>query len=148
VSPVTSKGTFAPGVELLTAKDADQYMPIRCSDWDRIKRQVGRLKERESYLPGVAWTAIGIGASAGLALIPWNAAFAQFPASLQEHYSYVSPMMVITAIACGIIAAFCFFVGFRLNKSTSANVDDVIADMAEISKRYLEESNSVKNPKV
>lgn len=84
------------------------------------------------YLSSVGWTCIGITASAALGYFPWTAARSQLPSDAQVQYAYVSPLLVITAVAALVLAIFCFVVNKIVRQMRTATASSVCDDMDAI----------------
>jgi hypothetical protein len=125
-----------PGGELTVSSAPEQHFPIRHSDWRQLCRKLERIKNPAPSLAAVAWTSVGIAIGAIVAYLPWTAAYSELPAKAQLHYSFISPLLVILAIATAVLAVILFIVNASIKKVNVVSIDDVLEDMNNIYAPY------------
>jgi hypothetical protein len=121
-----------PPVQLTVPAQPEQAFPMHYRDWDRLYRCVAAITTSPKYMSNLAWTLLGIGAASILAWIPWQAVFTQLPNSTQLSHSWVSPLLVVVAISCGVMATFAFAVAKTNAAKQETDTRDVLDDMEEI----------------
>lgn len=110
----------------------ENQFPVRRNDWDQLRKKIASLKEPAPYLPSVSWTCIGITAGTLLALLAWLPIDSELPVSAHAHYTFITPLLIITAIAGTVIAAFTFTVGHQAKQIHATTIENVLADMDAI----------------
>lgn len=107
--------------------EGDRLIMVREKDWNRLRRDVERLRKSHFDYAALAWAFLGIGAGAAISLIPWLAAFAVLPAVEQAVFAWVTPALSIGSIAMGL-----FFVWALIAARQFARQErDAAADLAE-----------------
>lgn len=122
----------APKLTVPTVREIQ--FPVRHADWLRLRRMIARLSDPLPDISNVGWACVGISSSAVLAYFPWAAADSQLPIKAQQHYSYISPLLLTVAVASALIALFILFTRKKLTKLKSVAVEDILADMDSIYK--------------
>jgi hypothetical protein len=124
---------FQPPPRTLTVPAGDEeVLMVPRRDWDRLYRCVGAITQSPKYMFNFAWTMIGVGTASILAWLPWQAADSQLSHASQLHYAWVSPVLVVGAIAAAILATFGFAVATTNSRQSSTEVSDVLEDMKMI----------------
>lgn len=134
--PNDQGGIHLPADELTVPSQPEQRFPIRHSDWHQLRRKLARIKNPAPGLAAVAWTSIGVAAGAGVAYLPWTAAYAELPARAQLRYAYISPTLVVVAIATIILAIALFVVNRTVKQVNVISVDNILEDMEDIYAPY------------
>jgi hypothetical protein len=133
-------GIQLPGGELTVPSEPEQHFAIRHSDWRQIRRKLVRIKNPAPSIAAVAWTSVGVAAGALVAYLPWSAAYSQLPATAQLHYSYISPLLAILAIAAIVLAVILFVIDHSMKRLDAISIDSVLEDMDEIYAPYAIEA--------
>lgn len=137
-SPVMSATPPSPG----PPSDPDKLrqrkrtFPVQHSDWRKLRQKVAALKEPIPYLASVGWTCVGITAAALLGLLAWLPINSALPVKAHMHYTFITPLLIITAIAGTLIIAFTFAVGHQMKQIHVTTVENVLADMDAIYEPY------------
>lgn len=113
-----------------------KQFPVQHSDWLKIRRRVANLKEPVPYLASVGWTCVGITTAASLALLPWFSVDSALPAKVRAHYTYMTPLLIMIAIAGAVIAIFTFVVGHKIRQMRVTMIENVLVDMDAIYEPY------------
>jgi hypothetical protein len=114
----------------------EKQFPIRHDDWLQLRKKVARLKEPVPYLASVGWTCVGIMVAALLALLVWPSIDSELPAKAHIHYTFITPLLAIGAVASAVIAIFAFVVGHQTKQIRIIMVDNVLIDMDNIYEPY------------
>jgi len=109
---------------------------MRHTDWRQLQKKLERIKNPTPSLSALAWTCVGVAAGSVVAYLPWTAAYAELPPKAQLHYSYISPLLVILAIAAAFLSIVLFIVNYNLRKVNVVSIDNVLEDMNEIYQPY------------
>jgi hypothetical protein len=125
-----------PGPQLTVSAVRETQFPVRHADWLRLRRMIARLADPLPNIANIAWACVGISSGAFFAYFPWAAADSQLPIKAQQHYSYISPMLIVIAVAGVLIAMFILFTRKKMAKLGSMAVEDVLADMDSIYQPY------------
>jgi hypothetical protein len=112
----------------------EKNIPIRCMDWNRLRRKIANLPEPIASPASAGWAFVGIAAAATIAYFPWVAVDSDLPIKAQQHYAYISPVLVTTAGAAITIALYAFFEDRKQRRTQRASVNEVLADMDDIHK--------------
>jgi hypothetical protein len=112
----------------------EKHFPIRCMDWNRLRRKIADLSDPLTSLASVGWTLVGIAAAAAIAYFPWVAVDSGLPVKVQQHYAYISPLLRSTVAASILIALYVFFEDKKTAKTRKASVNEILADMDDIHK--------------
>jgi hypothetical protein len=118
------------------------HFPITRSDWFQLRSKISGLKMSVPYLASVSWTSVGVTASTLLALLGWLPVDSALPTKARMQYTFVTPLLIIAAIAGTVIAVFTFVVVHQAKQIHVATVDSVLADMAVIYEPYSHSGGS------
>lgn len=135
-SPAAEGRIQLPAGELTVSSEPEQHFAIRHTDWRQLQKKLARIKNPAPSLAAVAWTCVGIAAASVVAYLPWTAAYAELPAKAQLHYSYISPLLVILAIATAALAIILFIVNYNVKRVNVVSIDNVLEDMDDIYAPY------------
>jgi hypothetical protein len=112
----------------------EKNIPIRCMDWNRLRRNIANLPEPLASPASAGWAFVGIAAAATIAYFPWAAAYSDLPIKAQQHYAYISPALITTAVAAIMIALYAFCEDKKQRGTRKSSVNQVLADMDDIHK--------------
>src|SRR5260370_21763817 len=121
-----------PAGMLTIPAEADKLFPMRHNDWLRLCKRIAQAKRHASYFGSLAWASIGISASAIIAYFPWVAAASQLPTTAQTKYAYVSPLLIVTAIAAAIVALVCFLANHNTKQEQIVSIGSILEEITEI----------------
>ncbi|MGH7870551.1 MAG: hypothetical protein ACREP9_23615 [Candidatus Dormibacteraceae bacterium] len=120
----------------------ERHFPIRCMDWNRLRRKIASLPDPLAPLASVGWAFVGIAAAAAIAYFPWTAMDSGLPIKIQQRYAYISPVLASMAIGSIMFALYAFFEDKKTAKMRKSSVNEVLADMDDIHK--LDETSTNK----
>lgn len=130
VMPDTSSSppSSVPSSDTVKLRQRERTFPVQHRDWLEIRQKVVSLAEPMPYLASVGWTCVGITISALLVLFAWQFVNTALPSKAQMHYTFITPLLIITAIAGALIVAFTFTVWrqVRIRITTVQTVVDEI----------------------
>ena len=137
-TPSSSSSPTAPGSpsDLDKLRQLERTFQVRHSDWLRLRQKVANLKDPVPYLASVGWTCIGITVSAILGLLAWLPINSVLPVKAHTHYTFITPLLIITAIASVLITAFTFTVWHQVKQIRVTTVENVLTDMDTIYEPY------------
>jgi hypothetical protein len=118
--------------------------PMLVRDWDRIHRRVADLANPISWARDLAWSCVTLCGACLLALIPWLPAYEALGPDSRLTFAWVTPALVIGAIACAVIAAISFVLHSRVDKVIRRDVAHVLEEMDEIRPQATNETPSVR----
>lgn len=118
--------------EQARAATQEDWFPVKRSDWLTLRNSIDSIKEPPSYTTNATWAALGIATSAILALALWLSIHSALPVKAQVHYSYVTPLLIITAIASVVLAVFAAFVGHQVRRLHTTSIKQVVDSMDAI----------------
>lgn len=110
--------------------------PVKHWDWLKLRQKVDNLREPVPYLASVGWTCVGITAGALLGLFAWLHVNSALPVKAQMHYTFITPLLIITAIAGALIVAFTFTVWHQIKQIRVTTVKNVLDEMDTIYEPY------------
>jgi len=114
----------------------EKRFAIKDSDWRQLREEIANLREPAPYLASVSWTCVGITIGALLTLLIWLPADSKLPSKPHMDYIYVTPLIIMVAIAGAVIAVFTLIVGHQTKQIRMTTVENVLADMDAIYRRY------------
>lgn len=114
----------------------ERTFPVQHSDWLKLRQKVANLKEPIPYLASVGWTCVGITAAALLGLLAWLPIDSALPVKAHMHYTFITPLLIITAIAGTLIVAFTFVVVHQIKQIHITTVENVLVDMDAVYEPY------------
>src|ERR1700759_1341877 len=132
--------TQSPSAEPLPQLASNDSFPIQMRDWRQLHQKVIALREPPTYLAAVTWIWVGITLSAALALILWLPVHSNLPSKAQIHYSYVTPLLIISAIAGLVIIVFSWAAGGEVQKLRKTNFEEITQSMNSIYEPYSHDS--------
>jgi hypothetical protein len=134
----TSPSPPSPGLpsDLDKLRQRERTFPVQHCDWFKLREKVANLKEPVPYLASVGWTCVGITAGALLGLLAWLHVNSALPVKARMHYTFVTPLLIITAVAGAVIVAFTFVVLHQIKQIRVTKVKNVLDDMDAIYKPY------------
>jgi len=136
LQPPTPPEITLPAPRLDVPAAPERQFAIRHTDWLQLRRKVAAVSSPIANLASIGWACVGIAASAAIAYLTWIAAYSQLTPKVQEHYAFISPTLVVTAIASAIIALFSFYVSKREKQKNSELVESILEDMDSIHAPY------------
>src|SRR5687768_18422845 len=83
----------------LPSREAEERMPIRRSEWHRLRKQAENLTHP---VPNAShWVAfsLGVAITAFFAWVPWRAVYDNLTDAEQLRWAWVSPLMVVVGVA-------------------------------------------------
>jgi hypothetical protein len=81
------------------------------------------------YASNLAWTMVGVAVAAILAWLPWQAAYGQLPSQTRLQYAWISPTLVVAAIAGAVLAGVAFAFSHTTRRLESVSVTGIVRDM-------------------
>jgi len=117
-------------------RQRERAFPVQDRDWLKLRQKVANLKEPVPYIASVGWTCIGITAGSLLGLLAWIPVNSALPIKARMHYTFMTPLLVITAVAGTVIVTFTFVVGHQIKQIHVTTVENVLADMDAIYEPY------------
>lgn len=130
-----------PGPQLTVPAARETQFPIRHADWLRIRRMITRLSDPLPNIANIGWACVGISSSAIIGYFPWIAADSELPGKAEQHYSYISPMLLSVSVSAMIVALFILIVRRKVAKVKAAIVEDILEDMDSLYEPYSRPSN-------
>jgi hypothetical protein len=118
-----------PGPQLTVPSEPEEAVPVRRSDWARIRRCVWRLKNPVPYLGQVAWTFVGIAVSSGVGYLAWRGTEAQLTRAQKYDNRWVTPTLLVICGAALVIAGLAFITARQVKRQNTVSVDQVLEDM-------------------
>lgn len=109
---------------------------VQHCDWLKLRQKVADLKEPVPYLASVGWTCAGLTAGALLGLVAWLPVNSALSVKARMHYTFITPLLIITAVAGTVIVAFTFAVLHQIKQIRVATVRNVLAEMDSIYEPY------------
>jgi len=122
--------------EPLPEPTSNEYFPIQRRDWRQLREKITALREPPTYLAGVTWLTAGITCSAAITLVLWLRVDSVLPSKARMHYSYTTPMLLITAIAGLIITVFSWVAGGEVRKLRKTTFEEILVSMDSIYRPY------------
>jgi hypothetical protein len=101
-------------------------------DWARLRRRVADLANPIPWARDLGWSCVSLAAAFLLALVPWIPAYGQLPPSGQLGFAWVSPCLVVGAVAAIIVAVLSFVMHANMEKVVKRDVKHVLEDIDEI----------------
>jgi hypothetical protein len=123
------------GVVRAPAAQEDRF-PVRDTDWLELRGKIANLKKPAPYLAGVGWTCVGISVVTLSALLVWLPADSDLPVKAHTQYVFVTPLLIIAAVAGVVISVFSFVVGHQTRQLRLTTVEDVLTDMDALYEPY------------
>jgi hypothetical protein len=117
-------------------RQRERTFPVQHRDWLKLRQKVDNLREPVPYLASVGWTCLGITAGALLALVAWLPVNSALPAKAQMRYAFITPLLIITAVAGALIVAFTFTVWHQIKQIRVTTVKNVLDEMDAIYEPY------------
>lgn len=77
----------------LVAATKEQGFPVNFKDWDRIHDLVKALPGPERVAGHLAWAMLETAIGAGLALVPWTAAYDTLTDQNKLRFAWVTPVL-------------------------------------------------------
>lgn len=121
-----------PANRLSVPAQGDEMIAVRIADWNRLRARVLRLKPASRWLSNAAWAILGVGVSCVIAWIAWLPTETELPEERQVEFAFVSPLLVILAVASILLGVIFLVVDNRSIKHTATTATDVVADMDDI----------------
>jgi len=117
-------------------RQRERTFPIQHHDWFKLRQNVADLKEPVPYLASVGWACAGLTAGALLGLLAWLPVNSALPVKARVHYSFITPLLIITAVAGIVIVTFTFAVWHQLKQMRLTSVRNVLDEMDAIYEPY------------
>lgn len=102
----------------------------------KLREEVTNLKEPVPYLASVGWTCVGLAIAALLSLLAWLPVNSALPAKAHMRYTFVTPLLIITAAASIVIVAFTFAVWHQVKHIRMTTINNVLDHMDTIYRPY------------
>jgi hypothetical protein len=110
--------------------------PVYVGDWMKLREMVTNLKEPVPYLASVGWTCVGLTVAALLSLLGWLPINSALPVKAHTRYTFVTPLLIITAVAGTVIVGFTFTVWHQVKRIRVTTVKNVQDHMDAIYRPY------------
>ena len=138
MNPEESKPQFIPmpSAQLTISAEADKLFPVRHNEWQRLCRRVAQSANHAPYFASLGWACVGISASSILAYFPWVAAASQLPESARSQYAYISPLLIVAAIASFVVALVCWLANHNAKQMRQVSVKEILEEMEAIYEPY------------
>lgn len=121
----------------LTVPAQEEALPVRRTDWERIRSRVNSIGQPTRYASNLAWTMVGVAVAALLAWLPWQATYGQLPSRTRLNYDWISPTLVVGAIAAVIVAVLAFASARTTKRLEGENAVSIVADMDSLHQPHL-----------
>jgi hypothetical protein len=131
-SPPSPRPADGPG----RLRRRDRTFPVQHRDWLKLRQNVVNLTEPVPYLASVGWTCIGVTASALVALVAWLSINSALPSKAQMRYTFITPLLIITAAAGALIVAYTFTVWYQIKQIRITTVKNVLDEMDAVYEPY------------
>ena len=105
---------------------------VRYETWERLTQWVRDLAIFERSAVGLGWAAVGICVSAGLGFLLWRPAYDQLPAPAKLTNAYVTPVLLVTLIASGLVAGIAFWETHGRRQTIRYSSAQITREMDEI----------------
>ena len=110
----------------------ERMFPVRHCDWLKLRQNVANLKQPVPYLASVGWTCAGLTTGALLGLLAWLPVNSALPVKARMHYTFMTPLLIITAVAGTVIVTYTFVVWHQIKKVRVTSVRNVLDEMDAI----------------
>jgi hypothetical protein len=117
-------------------RQRERTFPVQHYDWLKLRQNVANLKEPIPYLASVGWSCLGLTVGALLGLLGWLPVNSALPAKARSHYTFVTPLLIITAVAGAVIVIFTFAVWRQIKQVRVVSVRNVLDEMDSIYEPY------------
>lgn len=104
------------------------FMPLRISDWNRVKRRISKLTSPHITFSTLTGVFLGYSGSAILAFISyiWS----------KDPNPWVTSFFLLTSIFSFLVAILCFYFHHKNAKALITDKEDIEEDMKEIEKNF------------
>jgi hypothetical protein len=100
--------TFTAPREVLT-ESSHKGVWVSVPEMRRIQRRINAIREPIQWIRNLGWACIALAPAAILAWLPWAATYGSLPVAVRLDWAWVTPAMLLTALAALVIAVVCFF---------------------------------------
>lgn len=121
-----------PGGNLSLPRKREEYLPVRESDWKRLRSKVDSLQRKRRDWAALAWAAIGVAVGAGFTILTWLPAYAELDSTAQLAFAWVTPALIAGLLTSAVLAIVGFVSAHWLAIDERASAKELASDMDAI----------------
>ena len=94
--------------------------------WTTLCERVQNLSDPIRHSVALGWSCVGLAGGGILALLPWLAAYKQLTPDDKLEFSWITPAIVVTTIAAGVLGAYSFWIGRIIGEDRQRHARQVL----------------------